>query len=68
MKDLIKQNPILHWQLVINKLNNRAKEIEDENILELIEETKIVIQELIASNRELEQIVREDNINMVWQI
>ena len=68
MKDLIKQNPIVHWTLLINKLNNRAKEIDDENILALIEETKIVIQELIDSNRELEQIVREDNINMVWQL
>jgi hypothetical protein len=68
MKDLIKQNPIVHWTLLINKLNNRAIEIKDENILALIEETKIVIQELIDSNRELEQILREDNINMVWQL
>jgi hypothetical protein len=68
MKDLIKQNPIIHWTLLINKLNNRAKEIKNENILELIEETKIVIQELIDSNRELEQILREDNINQIWQI
>jgi hypothetical protein len=68
MKDLIKKNPILHWQLVINKLNNRAKEIQDEKVLALLEETKIVIQELIELNRELEQILREDNINMLWQI
>jgi hypothetical protein len=68
MKDLIKQNPIVHWTLLINKLNNRANEIKDPHILALIEETKIVIQELIDSNRELEQIVREDNINMVWQL
>ena len=68
MKDLIKQNPIVHWTLLINKLNNRAKEIKDVKVLALLEETKLVIQELIASNRELEQILREDNINMVWQI
>jgi hypothetical protein len=68
MKDLIKQNPIVHWTLLINKLNNRAKEIKDPAILSLLEETKLVIQELIDSNRELEQILREDNINMVWQI
>jgi len=68
MKDLIKQNPIIHWTLLINKLNNRAKEIEDANVLALLEETKLVIQALIDSNRELEQIVREDNINMVWQL
>ena len=68
MKDLIKQNPIVHWTLLINKLNNRAKEIKDPHILALIEETKIVIQELIDSNRELEQILREDNINQIWQL
>jgi len=45
MKQIIKQNPIIHWNLAINKLSNYQKGLEKNTPADLlIEETKIIIQ------------------------
>lgn len=71
MKQAIRDNPIIHWSLVVNKLNNYQRTLSMNASAEsLIEETKLIIQELVwlVSEQELliSKLLFEDNITWSW--